>query len=256
LELNKNKHRFWHVIPAGGNIFEVRNGSEAFRVDEQQRTCTCRMWQLAGLPCPHSIVVIFKLNKKPEDYIPACFRNDAYYKAYHQYLTPVGGMTFWPDSIIPPKKQAAKRGRPKKNVGNVESRGNATIDMNEGVDPGTNVGSVGVESSAGNDTVRSASLGDFVSVRCEGIIIATTSRVRRGTSGSTSTAGGRGGHTLGVRIQQKPQAAEEGRHAQANRNIQRRNQNLRPRSARIMKNKLARSIDGNGSSNANAQDLD
>ncbi|GJZ76685.1 pentatricopeptide repeat-containing protein [Tanacetum coccineum] len=26
LELNKDKHRFWHVIPAGGNLFEVRNG--------------------------------------------------------------------------------------------------------------------------------------------------------------------------------------------------------------------------------------
>nr|GFB51587.1 hypothetical protein [Tanacetum cinerariifolium] len=25
---------FWHVIHAGGNIFKVRNGSEAFRVDE------------------------------------------------------------------------------------------------------------------------------------------------------------------------------------------------------------------------------
>nr|GEV31301.1 pentatricopeptide repeat-containing protein [Tanacetum cinerariifolium] len=41
--------RFWHVIPGGGNIFEVRNGSEAFRVDEQHRTCTCKMWQLTGI---------------------------------------------------------------------------------------------------------------------------------------------------------------------------------------------------------------
>ncbi|GKE54998.1 pentatricopeptide repeat-containing protein [Tanacetum coccineum] len=43
LELNKDKHRFWHVIPVGGNLFEVRNGSEEFRVDEQKRTCTYRM---------------------------------------------------------------------------------------------------------------------------------------------------------------------------------------------------------------------
>ncbi|GKB09938.1 hypothetical protein Tco_0843861 [Tanacetum coccineum] len=48
LELNKDKHRFWHVIHDGWNIFEVRNGSEVFRVDEQQRTCTCRMWQLVA----------------------------------------------------------------------------------------------------------------------------------------------------------------------------------------------------------------
>nr|GEU58618.1 transposon protein, putative, Mutator sub-class [Tanacetum cinerariifolium] len=41
--------RFWHVIPAGGNLFDVRNGSEAFTVDEHKRTCTCRRWQLASL---------------------------------------------------------------------------------------------------------------------------------------------------------------------------------------------------------------
>nr|GEV08812.1 pentatricopeptide repeat-containing protein [Tanacetum cinerariifolium] len=34
LELAKDEQRFWHVIPAGGNLFEVRNGSEAFKVDE------------------------------------------------------------------------------------------------------------------------------------------------------------------------------------------------------------------------------
>ncbi|GKA95344.1 hypothetical protein Tco_0817382 [Tanacetum coccineum] len=48
LELNKDKRRFWHVNPAGGNLFEVRNGSEAFRVDEHNRTCTCRMWKLSA----------------------------------------------------------------------------------------------------------------------------------------------------------------------------------------------------------------
>nr|GEW30955.1 pentatricopeptide repeat-containing protein [Tanacetum cinerariifolium] len=62
--------RFWHVIPTGGNLFEVRKGSQAFRVDEEYRTCTCRLWKLSGLPCAHAIAVIFKLNKRVEDYIP------------------------------------------------------------------------------------------------------------------------------------------------------------------------------------------
>ncbi|GJR12949.1 multidrug resistance-associated protein 5 [Tanacetum coccineum] len=38
---------FWHVIPAGGNLFEVRPGSERFTVDEGKRTCSCEMWQFA-----------------------------------------------------------------------------------------------------------------------------------------------------------------------------------------------------------------
>ncbi|GKC62108.1 pentatricopeptide repeat-containing protein [Tanacetum coccineum] len=70
LEVTKDQHRFWHVIPTGGNLFEVRNGSEAFIVDEKHRTCTCRLWQLSGLPCAYAIAVIFKLYKRAGDYVP------------------------------------------------------------------------------------------------------------------------------------------------------------------------------------------
>ncbi|GKE78249.1 hypothetical protein Tco_1544369, partial [Tanacetum coccineum] len=54
-----------------------------------------------------------------EDYISDCFRKDAYFKAYHQYMTPVGGMTFWPDSsmystVLPPKPRTMP-GRPRKH---------------------------------------------------------------------------------------------------------------------------------------------
>ncbi|GJS47183.1 pentatricopeptide repeat-containing protein [Tanacetum coccineum] len=118
LKLTKDLHRFWHVIPTGKQLFEVRNGPEAFGVDEQRRTCTCRLWQLSGLPCPHVIAVIFKLNRRAEEYVPACFRRQSFYASYHQYLTPVGGMTFWPDCsamsrVLPPKPKTMP-GRPRK----------------------------------------------------------------------------------------------------------------------------------------------
>nr|GEX79289.1 pentatricopeptide repeat-containing protein [Tanacetum cinerariifolium] len=43
LEVTKDHHRFWHGIPTGGNLFEVSNGYEAFRVDEEHRTCSYRL---------------------------------------------------------------------------------------------------------------------------------------------------------------------------------------------------------------------
>ncbi|GJR66043.1 multidrug resistance-associated protein 5 [Tanacetum coccineum] len=55
LEWLKEKQRFWHVIPGGGKLFEVRLGSEGFTVDEGKRTCSCKMWQLSGLLCVHAI---------------------------------------------------------------------------------------------------------------------------------------------------------------------------------------------------------
>ncbi|GKB36110.1 hypothetical protein Tco_0881052, partial [Tanacetum coccineum] len=117
----------------------------------------------------------------------------------------------------------------------------------------TSRGRVGIKRGRGGKTVRLGAR----RVTSEGTPAARIRRggqklgVRRGTSKSTSTAKGRGGHTLGqsqAEIQQQPpQTAEEGTQSQAN-------QNLRPRSTRIMKNRLARPIDGTGSSNTNAQD--
>ncbi|GJW32717.1 multidrug resistance-associated protein 5 [Tanacetum coccineum] len=98
---------FWHVILAGGKLFEVRSGSERFTVDEGKRTCSCRMWQLSGLPCVHATKVILLINRLPESYVPAWFETDMYFVAYHNYVKPVPGMNFWPDqsmhsTVLPP----------------------------------------------------------------------------------------------------------------------------------------------------------
>ncbi|GKB12826.1 pentatricopeptide repeat-containing protein [Tanacetum coccineum] len=94
LELSKDQQRFWHVIPCGENKFEVRRGCDAFKDDEVARTCSCRMWQLSGLPCRHGKACIFKLNKMVEAYVPASFRKDMYFQAYSQYIKPVEGISF------------------------------------------------------------------------------------------------------------------------------------------------------------------
>lgn len=97
LELTKDQQKFWHVVPCGNNKFEVRKGYDAFKVDEAARTCSCRMWQLLGLPCVHVVACIFKLSKLVEPYVPPCFRAEMFSLAYSQYLSPVGGISFWPD---------------------------------------------------------------------------------------------------------------------------------------------------------------
>ncbi|GKB71862.1 pentatricopeptide repeat-containing protein [Tanacetum coccineum] len=118
IDLMKNHTRFWHVIHTGGESFEVRSGSDALKVDLSTRTCSCRMWQLSGLPCVHAISAIFKINKMPEEYVPNWFRKHFYYATYHNYLSPVGGIDFWPDQsqfskVLPPKPRVMP-GRPRK----------------------------------------------------------------------------------------------------------------------------------------------
>ncbi|GJS47576.1 multidrug resistance-associated protein 5 [Tanacetum coccineum] len=107
LTLITNNYRFWHVIPTGGNLFEVRSKSEGFTVDEGKRTCSCRMWQLSGIPHVHATKVIFLINRIPKSYVPAWFETNMYFVTYHNYDKLVPSMNFWPDrsmysTVLPP----------------------------------------------------------------------------------------------------------------------------------------------------------
>ncbi|GJZ35123.1 multidrug resistance-associated protein 5 [Tanacetum coccineum] len=72
---NFRKHYswFWHVIPASGNLFEVRSESEGFTVDEGKKTCSCKMWQLSEIPYVHAIKVIFLINKPDQSMYSTVF---------------------------------------------------------------------------------------------------------------------------------------------------------------------------------------
>ncbi|GJT85343.1 multidrug resistance-associated protein 5, partial [Tanacetum coccineum] len=123
--------RFWHVIHAGGNHYEVRSGSEGFTVDEGKRTCSCRMWQLSGLPCVHAIKVIFLINKVSESYVIAWFETYMYFVAYHNYVKLVPGMNFWPkqsmySTVLPPKPRKMPGGPRKKRIRAIGEGGSST----------------------------------------------------------------------------------------------------------------------------------
>ncbi|GKB43840.1 hypothetical protein Tco_0888782, partial [Tanacetum coccineum] len=122
---------FWHVIPAGRNLFEVRSGSEGFTVDEGKRTCTCRMWQLSGLHCVQVTLVIFLINRVPESYVPTWFEIDMYFVAYHNYVKLVPGMNFWLDqsmysTVLPPKPRKMPGSPKKKRIRAICEGGSST----------------------------------------------------------------------------------------------------------------------------------
>ncbi|GJR31117.1 multidrug resistance-associated protein 5 [Tanacetum coccineum] len=110
---------------------KVRSRSEGFTVDEGKRTCSCRMWQLSGLPCVHAIKVIFLINRVPESYVPAWFETDMYFVAYHNYVKPVPGMNFWPDqsmysTVLPPKHRKMPGRLKKKRIRAIGEGGSST----------------------------------------------------------------------------------------------------------------------------------
>jgi hypothetical protein len=59
----------FHAICNGQEQYEVQHWNNRFIMDLQKKECTCRYWQLSGLPCPHAIYCIFFKTNKLDEYI-------------------------------------------------------------------------------------------------------------------------------------------------------------------------------------------
>jgi len=106
-----------HAISNGADRFEVNHWDNRFTVDLQARECSCRYWQLSGLPCCHAISCIFYNTNVLDDYIASCYHINEFNKTYSHCLNPLEGMQSWPESHLPPLKAPGyvrMPGRPKK----------------------------------------------------------------------------------------------------------------------------------------------
>ena len=65
-------------------------------VDLEARTCSCRKWDMTGIPCRHAISCISFLHKEVEDFISPLYKKENYLKAYSSSIPPIDGKRFWP----------------------------------------------------------------------------------------------------------------------------------------------------------------
>jgi len=108
---------YCHAISNGADKFEVKHFDNTFTVDLQQKTCSCRYWQLAGLPCCHAISSIYWKTNVLDDYIADCFRVEHFKNTYAHCLEPLEGIEGWPISDRPKLRAPGyikMPGRPKK----------------------------------------------------------------------------------------------------------------------------------------------
>ena len=90
-------------------------------VDLQERTCTCRRWQVTGLPCTHALCIITSIRGyNIEDYVHDYYSVAKFKKAYGKSVKPITDRKQWPQvdsgfKLWPPiLKRAA--GRPRKRM--------------------------------------------------------------------------------------------------------------------------------------------
>ncbi|XP_074277505.1 uncharacterized protein LOC141601136 [Silene latifolia] len=75
LEIEEDKASTCKVLPSKPTLFQVQDGIDGLTVDLEARTCTCKKWDLTGIPCSHAVSAIFSIHGHAEDYV-----SDHYYR--------------------------------------------------------------------------------------------------------------------------------------------------------------------------------
>ncbi|QHN94000.1 uncharacterized protein DS421_17g597510 [Arachis hypogaea] len=127
LEKEKKEGNYWEAQWVGydeHNVFEVRRHGRTVWVNTHERSCTCRKWQLTGLPCCHGIAAIQRKNQRPEDYVHHWLTMEAYNRTYQFHINTVPSQEYWADAeglpcLPPPYKRPI--GRPTKKRARHES---------------------------------------------------------------------------------------------------------------------------------------
>ncbi|XP_074277831.1 uncharacterized protein LOC141601444 [Silene latifolia] len=101
LEVEKDKSSECEDLPSKPTLFQVTYGIECLNVDLEARTCTCRKWDLTGIPCFHVVATIFSIHGHAEDYVDDMYKREAYLLSYNLSISPCPGQRHWPKVDLP-----------------------------------------------------------------------------------------------------------------------------------------------------------
>lgn len=89
------------------------------------KSCSCRSWELTGIPCKHAVAVIWNMSVNgmqvgnPEQWVNKVYKVSTWKTAYMHTIEPINGVELWNPSNCPttlrPPKHKVQIGRPKKN---------------------------------------------------------------------------------------------------------------------------------------------
>ncbi|TKY61311.1 zinc finger SWIM domain-containing protein 3 [Spatholobus suberectus] len=125
----------YQVLRANEVEFEIVSTERTNIVDIRSRECSCRRWQLYGLPCAHAAAALISCGHNAHMFAEPCFTVQSYRMTYSQMINPMPDKSHWGDQgegaeggggarvdiIICPPKTRRPPGRPKKKVLRVEN---------------------------------------------------------------------------------------------------------------------------------------
>ncbi|XP_049390603.1 uncharacterized protein LOC125855015 [Solanum stenotomum] len=117
LQENIEKSMRCNLTWNGERGFEIKHHGFTHTVDIVSRNCSCRSWQLRGIPCPHGVAALHYKELEPIHYVASCYSKETYLSIYAHFIQPMNNMKMWPTSnnpIVKPPKIKKLPGRPGK----------------------------------------------------------------------------------------------------------------------------------------------
>ncbi|KAL5575541.1 hypothetical protein UlMin_017240 [Ulmus minor] len=112
VEKNKVVARLCHAKWDGGFIFQVTTYTQdQLVVNLSDGRCSCRLFQLSGIPCGHALACIYSRNLNVYDYVDSFYKKESYEKTYAPIIYPMPHPDRWPNArqnvILPPLRREA-----------------------------------------------------------------------------------------------------------------------------------------------------
>ncbi|KAI8546526.1 hypothetical protein RHMOL_Rhmol07G0125100 [Rhododendron molle] len=108
IEKIKSRYGDYIVILCGEGEFEARHIHTGYQntINLQRHTCSCRRWDLTGIPCEHAARVIVESGGQPDEFVSKWYSKHSFLTAYGNIMHPMNGSDMWEksgkDPIKPP----------------------------------------------------------------------------------------------------------------------------------------------------------
>nr|CAD1820561.1 unnamed protein product [Ananas comosus var. bracteatus]CAD1820577.1 unnamed protein product [Ananas comosus var. bracteatus] len=112
--------REWQVIAA----------DRTDAVDLSKKTCSCKRWDIDGIPCNHAMAAISFRLRDPYDFVEDWFMTSTYRSTYNVCVPPTRGKEQWPaipSNVVPPRPPNVRIQPGRRKVSRRESIANGLI---------------------------------------------------------------------------------------------------------------------------------
>lgn len=107
----------YQVLRSDEVEFEVISSERSDIVNIGNHSCSCRDWQLYGIPCSHAVAALISCRKDVYAFTESCFMMDSYRETYSRDIQPVPGKLLWKktsEAAVPVDEDCSQVVRPPK----------------------------------------------------------------------------------------------------------------------------------------------